>query len=87
MEEEDEEKEEEGDEEGEDPPSITEKCLIQQNEVTLARKTKTARLGAASHCFFLFLLLLQAHQSIRRTGYLTGNKVVLQLFSPSGHST
>lgn len=39
---------------GEDPPSISVKRLIQQKEVTLARKTKTARLSPAS--LFVFLV-------------------------------
>lgn len=39
---------------GEDPPSISVKCLIQQKEVTLARKTKTAWLSPAS--LFVFLV-------------------------------
>lgn len=39
---------------GEDPPSISVKRLIQQKKVTLARKTKTARLSLAS--LFVFLV-------------------------------
>lgn len=54
-------------EEEEDPPSISVKCLIQQNEVTLAGKTKTARLCATSHCFSC-LLLLSLQTRIIRTG-------------------
>lgn len=44
----------EGGERGEDPPSISVKRLIQQKEVTLARKTKTAWLSPAS--LFVFLV-------------------------------
>lgn len=56
-------------EEEEDPPSISVKCLIQQNEVTLAGKTKTARLSTTSHCFSgLLLLSLQTRACIIRTG-------------------
>lgn len=58
---------------GEDPPSISVKRLIQQKEVTLARKTKTARLYPAS----LFVFLVSSsfyHRLTNNVGAIFGYK-------------